>query len=150
MTMDTTTAQIGDILCLISNASEKAVIITGAASGIGRVLPIKLAKLGAKVIVGIRGHARAEKVAVQIQHEAKVSAGRIVGYNLDLSDLSAVKRFADQIIKNEQRVDILLNNAATFRKVHLLTTDSFEIQFGINRGITAYFLHPDTIYRTIP
>ncbi|CAF0880871.1 unnamed protein product [Didymodactylos carnosus] len=110
----------------------KTIIITGAASGIGRVSAIELAKLGAKVIVGIRGKSRSETTAESIRHEANVSDEKVIGYNLDLSDLSVVKAFADEILSHEERIDILLNNAGTMQKSHLLTADGFESQFGTN------------------
>ncbi|CAF1369037.1 unnamed protein product [Didymodactylos carnosus] len=107
-------------------------LVVGAASGIGRISAIELAKLGAKVIVGIRGQERAEKIAEEIRREANVSTGRVVGYNLDLSDLSSVQAFANQIIQREQYLNVLLNNAGITRNAHSFTTDGFEIQFGTN------------------
>ncbi|CAF0762085.1 unnamed protein product [Didymodactylos carnosus] len=110
----------------------KVVIITGASSGIGRVVAVELAKLGAKVILGIRGERRAKIIAEDIQHAAKVSPGKVIGYNLDLSDLTTIKSFVDQILEHEQSVDILVNNAGILRKAHSLTVDGFESHFGIN------------------
>ncbi|CAF4720264.1 unnamed protein product [Rotaria sp. Silwood1] len=116
-----------------TDLTGQTIIVTGAASGIGRVSAIDFAKLGAKVIVGIRGQSRAEKIAQLLEHEAHIiGTGRIIGYDLDLSKLSIVKKFADKILEHEQHVNILLNNAGTVQLVHSVTFDELETQFGIN------------------
>jgi NAD(P)-dependent dehydrogenase (short-subunit alcohol dehydrogenase family) len=116
-----------------TDLTEYIIIITGAASGIGRVSAIEFAKLGAKVIVGIRGQNRAEEIVQALEREAHViGTGKIIGYDLDLSNLSTVKHFADKILEHEQKVDILLNNAGTAHSSHSLTSDGLEIEFGTN------------------
>ncbi len=116
-----------------TNLIGQTIIVTGAASGIGRVSAVEFAKLGAKVIVGIRGQSRAEQIAQVLEREAHVtSTGRIIGYDLDLSKLSVVKNFAEKILEHEQHVNILLNNAGTAHTLHSLTSDGLEMEFGTN------------------
>ena len=110
------------------NLHGQTVIVTGAATGIGRVCALELAKLGARVIVGIRGQERAERVANELSIES--NGGTVIGYDLDLSSLVNVKEFADKI----DRVDILLNNAGSIQKSFSLTTDGIETIFGINHS----------------
>ncbi|CAF4824241.1 unnamed protein product, partial [Rotaria sp. Silwood2] len=94
---------------------------------------IEFAKLGAKVIVGIRGHSRAEEIAQLLEHEAHtIGNGKIIGYDLDLSKLSTVKKFADKILEHEQHVNILMNNAGTAQIRHSLTFDGLQTEFGTN------------------
>jgi len=50
-----------------------------------------------------------------------------------------VKKFADQIIQNEEHVNILLNNAGTAYTSHTLTIDGLEMDFGTNH-IGHYYL----------
>lgn len=115
------------------NLTGQTIIITGAASGIGRVSAIEFAKLGAKVIVGIRGQSRAEEVAQILEREAHViGTGQIIGYNLDLSKLSVVKDFAVKILEHEDHVNILLNNAGTGCFTYSLTLDGLQKEFGTN------------------
>jgi retinol dehydrogenase-12 len=116
----------------------QTIIVTGAASGIGRVSAIEFAKLGAKVIIGIRDQIRAEQIAQELENESR-GTGRIIGYDLDLSNLSKVKKFADQIIQNEEHVNILLNNAGTAHTSYSLTVDGLEMDFGTNH-IGHYYL----------
>jgi NAD(P)-dependent dehydrogenase (short-subunit alcohol dehydrogenase family) len=109
------------------NLKNQTVIVTGAASGIGRVTALELAKLQARVIVGIRGQARAERVARELSKE---SHGNVIGHHLDLSDLSSVKEFAAKINK----IDILINNAGVTNKRKELTKDGLESTFGTNHS----------------
>jgi NAD(P)-dependent dehydrogenase (short-subunit alcohol dehydrogenase family) len=109
------------------NLNNQTVIVTGASSGIGRVTALELAKLQARVIVGIRGQERAKCVAQELSKE---SHGNVIGYHLDLSDLSSVKAFAEKIDK----VDILINNAGITKQRKELTKDGLESIFGTNHS----------------
>jgi hypothetical protein len=64
-----------------TDLTGQTIIVTGAAAaGIGRVSAIEFAKLGAKVIVGIRGQNRAEQVAQVLESEAHViGTDKIIG-----------------------------------------------------------------------
>ncbi|CAF1145386.1 unnamed protein product [Rotaria sordida] len=93
-----------------TDLTGQTIIITGAASGIGRVAAIEFAKLGAKVILGIRDQNRAEQVAQDLE----------------------IKNFAEKILKDEEYVNILLNNAGIAYIKHTLTFDGLEMDFGTN------------------
>ena len=109
------------------NLNKQTVVITGAAAGIGRVTALELAKLQARVIVGTRGQQRAERIAQELSKE---SNGNVIGYHLDLSDLSSVKTFAEKI----DRADVLINNAGVLKKNKDLTKDGIESTFGTNHS----------------
>jgi FlaA1/EpsC-like NDP-sugar epimerase len=110
------------------NLRGQTVIVTGAATGIGRVCALRFAKLGARVIIGIRGQERAERVAKQLSEESQ--GGEVLGYDLDLSSLANVKLFAEKI----DRVDILLNNGGAVQETFSVTVDEIEQQFGTNHS----------------
>ena len=77
--------------------------------------------------LGVRGQQRAERIAQELSNE---SHGNVIGYHLDLSDLSSVKIFAEQIDK----IDILINNAAAVKQKKELTKDGLEPTFGTNHS----------------
>ncbi|CAF3458974.1 unnamed protein product [Rotaria sp. Silwood1] len=108
------------------NIRNKTVIVTGAATGIGRVCALRFAKLGARVIIGVRGQERAERIAKELCEES--GGGTVIGYDLDLSSLANVKKFAEKI----ECVDILLNNAGAIQTTYSVTADGIETQFGTN------------------
>ena len=110
------------------NLSGQTVIVTGAATGIGRVCALQFAKLGAHVILGIRGQERAERIANELSKES--NGGTVTGYDLDLSSLANVKRFAEKI----DQVDILLNNAGLVSTSFSLSADGIENTFATNHS----------------
>ena len=107
--------------------NNQTVIVTGAATGIGRVTALELSKLQARVIVGIRGQERAERIAQELSKE---SNGHVIGYHLDLGDLASVKAFAEKV----DRVDILINNAGVIKERKEVTKDGLETTFGTNHS----------------
>jgi NADPH:quinone reductase-like Zn-dependent oxidoreductase len=112
----------------IKKLHGQTVIVTGAATGIGRVCALQFAKLGARVIIGVRGQERAERIAKELSVES--NGGTVIGYDLDLSSLANVKEFAGKI----DRVDILLNNAGIEQQIYSETVDGIEKQFGTNHS----------------
>lgn len=117
----------GRVYIPTKDLNNQTVVVTGAAAGIGRVTALELAKLRARVIVGIRGQQRAEQIAAELSKE---STGNVIGYHLDLSDLASVKAFADEVDK----VDILINNAGVVKLSEEQTKDGLESTFGTNHS----------------
>lgn len=51
---------------------------------------------------------------------------------LDLASLASVNHFADQLIKREKKVDILVNNGGVMMTPASKSADNFELQFATN------------------
>uniref|UniRef100_A0A4W4F321 Dehydrogenase/reductase (SDR family) member 13a, tandem duplicate 1 n=1 Tax=Electrophorus electricus TaxID=8005 RepID=A0A4W4F321_ELEEL len=96
----------------------KTVIITGSNTGIGRATALDLAKRGARIILACRDKQRAEMGA---------GAG-IVYMHLDLASLQSVRSFAENFLKTEPRLDILINNAGEIS----FFSDGLGMIFGVN------------------
>lgn len=107
----------------------KTVVITGCNTGIGRETALDLARRGAKIIMACRNLAETEAVAQEIMI---LKCPRPSIYKLDLSDLESVRKCAIAILKNEDNVDILINNAGVCLCPYMRTKDGFEMQFGTN------------------
>jgi NAD(P)-dependent dehydrogenase (short-subunit alcohol dehydrogenase family) len=86
---------------------DKVVVITGAASGMGRSMAIRFASEGASLIVGDRHVQRLGDVVAQI----RASGAPIVGAEGDISDQSVAESLVDLAISNHGRIDVLVNNA---------------------------------------
>ena len=99
----------------------RTVIITGANSGLGSVTARELAGQGATIVMAVRDTRKGEKAALQI-------AGQVEVRQLDLQDLSSVRRFADGV----DNADVLINNAGIMAAPYALTADGFESQIGTN------------------
>jgi len=51
---------------------------------------------------------------------------------LDLSDLSSVRSFAEEFKAKHEKLDVLVNNAGVYEVSFKPTKDGFETNFGIN------------------
>lgn len=91
----------------IKNFHGLTALITGASSGIGRLLATRLATAGARVIVVAR---RAEVLA-ELVREIETAGGEALALPCDVGDLEAVTRLGEAIRKQGIAIDILVNNA---------------------------------------
>ena len=88
--------------------TDKVALITGASRGIGRETALQMAEAGANVVVNYH---RSEDEA----HELVRSIGdRAFAVRADVADPKAVAAMIDTSIARFGRIDILVNNAATF------------------------------------
>lgn len=108
----------------------KTVIVTGANTGIGKQTALELARRGGRVILACRDKEKCEAAAKDIRGETLNH--HVTAHHLDLASLKSVREFAARIVEEEERVDILINNAAVMRCPHWTTEDGFEMQFGVN------------------
>jgi NAD(P)-dependent dehydrogenase (short-subunit alcohol dehydrogenase family) len=92
----------------------KAAIVTGAGSGIGKVLARRLAEDGASVVV-----ADIQNFDVAAADIAKTTGARTLGLQIDVSSETDVARMAAETVKAFGRIDILINNAAVFSTLKL-------------------------------
>jgi len=84
----------------------KAALVTGASRGIGRATAIRLANAGADVAVNYH---RSEEEGLLL---AKQIGGLPV--RADVSDAAETQRMIEKVVERFGRIDILVNNAATF------------------------------------
>lgn len=90
------------------NVSGEIVLITGAGSGIGRLLAIKFARLGATLVLW---DINQEGLNYTVRLAKDNGAGRVHSYICDCSKRQDVYRVADQVKKEVGDVSILINNA---------------------------------------
>ncbi|RNA18858.1 retinol dehydrogenase 13-like [Brachionus plicatilis] len=108
----------------------KTVVITGANTGIGKETALEMARRGARVILACRDTAKAKSAAKQIRNLS--GNGNVAVEELDLASLDSVEQFSKKIIAQEERIDILINNAGIMMCPKWKTKDGFEMQFGTN------------------
>ncbi len=88
---------------------EKLALVTGGAQGVGRLLALGLGQRGCHVIVVDINGEKAQLVAAEVR-ALGVQAWH---YELDISDLDAVKQLRTRVSQDIGRIDLLINNAGT-------------------------------------
>jgi retinol dehydrogenase-12 len=105
-------------------------LVTGATSGIGRATALRLAELGADVVVVGRDPARADAVREEIRRRAP--GGGVQTLTADLSSLAQVRRLAAEVRERCDRLDVLVNNAGVISMRREVSVDGFETTFATN------------------
>ncbi|XP_043930002.1 retinol dehydrogenase 12-like isoform X2 [Protopterus annectens] len=140
----------GGVCVSTARLDGKTVIITGANTGIGKETARDLAKRGARIIIACRDVIKGEIAAQEVI--AETGNKQVIVRKLDLADSSSVKQFAEKILKEEQHLHILINNAGVMMCPYSKTVDGFEMQFGVNHlgHFLLTFLLLDLIKRSAP
>lgn len=108
----------------------QVVLVTGATSGLGLAAAEGFARLGAGVRMLARDPERGERARAQV---AAATGNSDVQVRLgDLSDLGSVRRFAEEFIAREERLDVLVNNAGVLPASRTLSADGIELTFATN------------------
>ena len=115
---------------LMLDQSGKVAIVTGAGSGLGFETVRALAGKNAKVVMAVRNAAKGREAAARIKKECPRADVDVM--ELDLADLSSVRKFAQDFTKRFSRLDLLINNAGVMVPPYGKTVDGFELQFGTN------------------
>ena len=89
------------------------VVITGAGSGIGRLMALRIVKEGGRVAIwDINGEAaRTTADMANAQVGADPSDPKAIAFTVDVTDNAAVQRAAADTIEALGRVNVLINNA---------------------------------------
>ncbi len=92
----------------MSLTKESVVVITGAASGIGRALAIRLAR---EPIAGIAISDVNEKDLAETEKLINNPNLKVTAHLVDVADESEMRRFAEEVVENHGRVTHIINNA---------------------------------------
>lgn len=89
---------------------DSVVVITGASSGIGRAIALRLAGRGAAVVLA----ARREDVLDEVVQECERLGGLALAVPTDVTDEDAVTDLARRAIETYGRIDAWVNNAGVY------------------------------------
>jgi NAD(P)-dependent dehydrogenase (short-subunit alcohol dehydrogenase family) len=109
---------------------NKTVLITGVTGTIGRATALQIAKSGATVVLLARNRMKLEWVRSEVSK--KSGNNNIDILVTDLSDISSVKDAVKEFKQNYNRLDVLVNVAAVYRKKREVTKDNLELMFATN------------------
>ncbi len=99
------------------NLSGKTAVITGASRGIGRAIALKLAELGANVVVN---YSNSSNKAEEVVNEIKDIGREAMAIKADVSNPEDVNAFVKEVSKKFDSIDILINNAGITKDTLLI------------------------------
>jgi NAD(P)-dependent dehydrogenase (short-subunit alcohol dehydrogenase family) len=113
------------------NGMDRTVaLITGATSGLGKVVALKLAKQGATVVLVGRDPIKTRATVDEIRAQSGTST--VDGLVAELSSLAEVRRLAEEFRNHAPRLDVLVNNAGAIFSRRQSTVDGYERTFALN------------------
>src|SRR4051812_27785813 len=114
----------------IPDQSGRVAVVTGANAGLGLETARELARKGANVVMAARNQQKAQEAMAGIRSDVPDATLQLVP--LDLSSQESVRTAAEQITREHERIDLLVNNAGVMGIPEQKTADGFEMQFGVD------------------
>jgi NAD(P)-dependent dehydrogenase (short-subunit alcohol dehydrogenase family) len=115
--------------------SEQTILITGTTDGLGRGVATDLAERGATVLVHGRDDRRLEETIKEIR--SRTGNDKLRPYRADFASLEQVRRLAQRVIDENERLDGLVNNAGIGTAEpgdgeRMESEDGYELRFAVN------------------
>ena len=124
--------------------SNRVAIVTGSGRGIGRAIALKLAEVGATVVVNDIGEASpVDSVVKEIRAMNRESTAILA----DVSSSSDVERLVETTINTCGKIDILVNNAGITRDQLVLRMSDEDWDKVINVNLKSVFLCSRAVLR---
>jgi NAD(P)-dependent dehydrogenase (short-subunit alcohol dehydrogenase family) len=116
-------------------AKQPTVLITGSTDGLGRRVAHDLANRGATLLVHGRDLQRCKQLLGELNNTA--GNGNFRYYVADLSSLDQVRKLAQEVEADNNKLDVLINNAGIGGGNQTdghreLSTDGYELRFAVN------------------
>jgi NAD(P)-dependent dehydrogenase (short-subunit alcohol dehydrogenase family) len=107
----------------------KIALVTGATSGVGREIALRLAAEGASMAVNYRGSAAEAELIVK---EIESKGGSAKAYQADVANFAAVKAMIEAVAKDFGGLNILINNAGLVKRQRFVETtpEDWHAQIG--------------------
>lgn len=128
---------------MTNTKTGKVALVTGAATGVGRAVAIRLAALGYTLVINYSRSAReAEETLGLVRQGGSPNSGHLV-YQANVADDRAVRTMIERCQKDLGGLDILVNNAGTthfidHQNLEAVTDEVWDEIFNVNLKGTFY------------
>src|ERR1700687_1709431 len=110
--------------------SGKIALVTGATSGIGFEASVKLAAMGATLVLVARDRARGEAAVAAVKKRSRSDAVSLMF--CDFASLTQVRALAAGVMSSHPKLHILVNNAGSASPKREVTEDGIERTLAVN------------------
>jgi len=114
----------------------KVAVVTGSSRGLGRAIAVKLATLGAKVVVNFCSNREASEATLRLIEQ---SGGEAVAFQADVSVFDEAQGLVKKALEHFGRLDILVNNAGTTRDTLLVRMSEADWDIVMNTNLKSVF-----------
>ena len=114
----------------------KCAIVTGAAKGIGKAIALKLASLGANIVLNYRS---SEEKAIETENEIKALGVEVLRVKGDISNISDVENLINTAKEKFGKIDIMVNNAGITKDTLILRMKEEDFDSVINVNLKGVF-----------
>ena len=116
--------------------SGKVAVVTGSSRGLGRAIAVKLASLGAKVVVNYCRNREASEETLRLIEQA---GGEAIAFQADVSVYDEAQGLVKRALDHFGRLDILVNNAGTTRDTLLVRMSEADWDLVMNTNLKSVF-----------
>ncbi|GAA4002119.1 SDR family oxidoreductase [Hymenobacter fastidiosus] len=114
---------------------DKVCLVTGATSGIGRAVAVRLGREGGRVVVMGRNIKKGREVV----REIKAAGGEALFIRTDVGKDAQLRQAVARTLEKWQRLDVLINNAAMMTYEPILKLDPKEWDLLMTVNVRAFF-----------
>ncbi|HBY20818.1 MAG: 3-oxoacyl-[acyl-carrier-protein] reductase [Clostridiales bacterium GWE2_32_10] len=115
---------------------DKIAVVTGASSGIGKDIAMKLALKGANIVVHYRSN---DEEALALASNIEKIGSKALVVKGDISKMADAEKLIEEAISKFGRVDILVNNAGITKDTLLLKMSEEQFDDVINTNLKGTF-----------
>jgi NAD(P)-dependent dehydrogenase (short-subunit alcohol dehydrogenase family) len=112
------------------NLAEATILVTGATDGLGKRVASALAGQGATLLLHGRNRERLQATLEEVSEQT--GSEKLRCYLADFSSLDAVRKLAERILSDEDRLEVLINNAGIIVQERKESEDGYELTFQVN------------------
>lgn len=130
----------------MGDLNGKVAVVTGSSRGLGRAIAVKLASLGAKVVVNYYTNSDGANETLRLIRDA---GGEAIVMQADVSVFAEAQKLVQTAIDHFGRLDILVNNAGTTRDTLLVRMSEEDWDVVLDTNLKSVFSCCQAAQRTM-